>query len=102
MTSSAKSGRGIPGLRKCNPGYGSNIPPLDLLGQRLHHVGDVLEVGVDRQRLAVGFERVLVVADVLQDEAEARQRAEMARLERQHLAQVGKRMTEIVFQVVDG
>src|SRR5580692_7080099 len=49
-----------------------DIPPLDLLGQRLHHVGDVLEVRIDHQRLAVGFERVLVVADVLQDEAEAR------------------------------
>src|SRR5580698_4724423 len=48
-----------------------DIPPLDLLGQRLHHVGDVLEMRVDRQRLAVGFEGVLVVADVLQDEAEA-------------------------------
>src|SRR5580698_9758775 len=63
-----------------------NIPPLDLLGQRLHDVGDVLEMRVDRQRLAVGFERVLVVADVLQDEAEARPRGEVARLERQHLA----------------
>src|ERR1700688_228155 len=49
-----------------------DIPPFDLLGQRLHHVGDMLEVRVDRQRLAVGFERVLVAADVLQDEAEAR------------------------------
>src|ERR1700692_5141524 len=43
----------------------SDIPPLDLLGQRLHHIGDVLEMRIDRQRLAVGFERVLVVADVL-------------------------------------
>ena len=93
MTGSAKSGSSTPG---------SDIPPLDLLGQRLHDVGDVLEMRVDRQRLAVGFERVLVVADVLQDEAEARPRAEVARLERQHLADVGKRVAVIVFQIVDG
>src|SRR5580704_247733 len=78
-----------------------DIPPLDLLGQRLHHVGDVLEMRVDRQRFAIGFERVLVVADVLQDEAEARPGAEVARLERQHLADVGKRMAVIVLQIVD-
>ncbi len=54
--------------------------------QRLHHVGDVLEVRIDRERLAIGFERVLVVADLLQHQAEAGQRAEMARLARQHLA----------------
>jgi hypothetical protein len=45
---------------------------------------------------------VLVVADVLQDEAEARPGAEVARLERQHLADVGERVAVIVFQVVDG
>src|SRR6202140_4679238 len=78
-----------------------DIPPLDLLGQRLHHVGDMLEARIDRQRLAVGFERVLVVADVLQDETEARPGAEVARLERQHLADVGERMAVIVFQVID-
>src|SRR5580704_4257974 len=102
MTGSAKSGRQSPGLRKRNPDYKSDIPPLDLLGQRLHDVGDVLEMRVDHQRLAVGFERVLVVADVLQDEAEARPRAEVARLERQHLADVGERMAVIVFQIIDG
>src|SRR5580704_835670 len=102
MTGSAKSGRESPGLRKRNPGYGSDIPALDLLGQRLYHIGDVLEVRIDRQRLAVGFEGVLVVADVLQDEAEARPGAEVARLERQHLADVGERMAVIVFQIIDG
>ena len=47
---------------------------------------------IDRQRLAVGFERVLVVADILQDAAEARPRPEVARLERQHLTDVGERI----------
>ncbi len=57
---------------------------------------------INHQRLAVGFERVLVVADVLQDEAEARPGAEMARLERQNLADVGERVAVIVFQIIDG
>src|SRR5580700_1618317 len=79
-----------------------DIAPLDLLGQRLHHVGDVLEMRIDRQRLAVGFERVLVVADVLQDEAKARPGTEVTRLERQHFADVGERVAVIVFQIIDG
>src|ERR1700682_62785 len=90
-------------LATCDAHYRElDIPPLDLFGQRLHDVGDVLEMWVDRQRLAVGFERVLVVANVLQDEAKARPRAEVARLERQHLADVGERMAVIVFQIVEG
>ena len=77
------------------------IAPLDLLAQRLHDVGDVLEVRIDRQRPAIGFERVFVVADLLQDETEAGQCAEMARLAHQHLANVGERVAVILLQVVD-
>src|SRR5271168_3886119 len=61
---------------------------FDFFGQRLHNLGDVFEVRVDGERLAIGFERVLVVADVLQNKAEAGQRPEVPRLLRQHLAQI--------------
>ncbi len=46
-------------------------------------------MGIDGERLAIGFERILVVADVLQHQAEPRQRAEVARLARQDLGDVG-------------
>ena len=58
--------------------------------------GEVVEVGIDGERLAVGFERVLVVADVLQDQAKAGQRAEMARFANKHLANVEERMAVIL------
>src|SRR6516165_634028 len=80
----------------------SNILPLDLLGQGLDHLADVLEMRIDGKRAAVGFERVLVVAELLQDQTQSRQRTEMARLARQHLAQVGERMGDIVLEEVDG
>src|SRR5581483_2515325 len=40
----------------------SDVAAFDLFRQRLHHIRDVLEMRIDRQRLAVGFERILVVA----------------------------------------
>ena len=48
--------------------------------KRLDGVGEIVEMRVDGERLAIGFERVFVVADILQDEAEAGQRAEVPRL----------------------
>ena len=45
----------------------SDIAPLDLFAQRLDDVADVLKVRVDRQRPAIGFERMFVVTDLLQD-----------------------------------
>ena len=51
---------------------------------------------MDGERAAEGVERALVVAKLLQDDAEPRERAEMARLARQHLADVGKRPAEIL------
>src|SRR5579862_7501272 len=47
----------------------SDVAALDLFGQRLDGVGDIFEVGVDGERLAVGVQRVLVVADLLQHQA---------------------------------
>src|SRR5216683_830481 len=58
----------------------SDIPAVDLVGELLDQVGDALEVRMDRERAAVNVERLLVVAELLQDDAEPRQRAEMARL----------------------
>ena len=46
---------------------------------------------MDRERAAERFERALVVAELLQDDAEPGERAEVARLARQHLADVGDR-----------
>lgn len=48
----------------------------------------MFEMGIDRKRPAVGFERMPVVADLLQDGAKAGKRAEMARLASQHYANV--------------
>ena len=83
-------------------GGGLNIPAFDLLLQFLHHLGDALQARIDRERAAVDFKRLLVVAEVLQDQAEPGQRAEMARLPAQHFANVGERVAIVLFHVVDG
>src|SRR3954447_9365148 len=80
---------------------GSDIPALDLFGQRLDQVGNALEMRMHGERAAEGVERVLVVAELLQDHAQARQRAEMAWLPRQHLVDVGQRSAEILLLVED-
>src|SRR5579863_5993025 len=54
------------------PEAGSDIAPLDLLLQRLDLVGDALDARIDVEHFAVGLKGVLVVADLLQDQAEAR------------------------------
>src|ERR1700722_20379104 len=58
----------------------SDVASLDLFHQRFDLVRDPLEPGVDVERLAIGVEGALVVADVLHDEAKPGQRPEMARL----------------------
>ena len=83
-------------------GGGLNIPALDLFLQGLDQLGNALDARVDRQRAAIDFQRLLVVADVLHDQAEAGKRAEVARLAAQHLVDIGKRATVILFHVVDG
>src|SRR5438105_2705793 len=49
-----------------------------------------------------GIERVLLIAELVQDHAEARERAEMPRFAHQHLADVFDRVGEILLHVVDG
>src|SRR5438093_10932763 len=51
---------------------------------------------MDRQRAAIGFERRLVVAELLHDGAEPGERAEMARLARQHLADIRNRAAVVL------
>src|ERR1700733_13733976 len=99
--------RSIPGLRTTQSGpwgeqAGLDGAAFDFFGQRLHNLGDVFEVRVDGERLAIGFERVLVVADVLQNKAEAGQRPEVPRLLRQDLAQIGERVAVVLLEIIDG
>src|SRR5260370_17587166 len=47
------------------------------------------------------IKRALIVAKLLQDDAEARERTEMARLARQHLVDIGKREVKVLFRIVD-
>src|SRR2546421_1395786 len=51
---------------------------------------------IDRQRAAERFERELLLTEFLHDNAETRERAEMARLARQHLTDVGKRLAVVL------
>src|SRR5258708_12375268 len=48
------------------------------------------------------IEGVLVVAELLQDDSESRERAEMARLARQHFVDIGERAAKVFFRVIDG
>src|SRR5262249_34731259 len=80
----------MPGTR---PGMTSqsNIPAFDLLAQRLHLIRDFLHVRVDRERLAVGVERLPVLADLLQDHPKAGERPEVTRIAVEHFLDVGHR-----------
>src|SRR5450631_3517899 len=75
---------------------------FDLFDQRLDLFRDALEPRVDVERLAIGIERALVVADVLHDQADPGQRPEMARLPGQHLAEIGERIGVVLLQEIDG
>src|ERR1043166_557766 len=78
-----------------------DVAPLDLLAQALHEVGDFFEHRMDRERTAERFQRMLVVAEFLQDGAETRERTEMARLAREHLVDVGKRVRVVLLGEID-
>lgn len=79
----------------------SKIPPLHLLRQRLHLLVHSLQPRIDLERLAVGLQRVFLVADLLHDHAEAGQRAEVAWLAGQHLGDVGNGVRVLFLQEVD-
>ena len=56
---------------------------------------------MDGERAAEDVERALVVAEFLQDDSEPGERAEMARLARQHLLDIGERAAEVLLGVVE-
>src|ERR1700704_4964288 len=65
-----------------------------------HRVLDAVEVRIDLQRAAVGDERLTVLADGMHDRAEAGERAEVARLERQYVLDVGERAAVVAHDEV--
>src|SRR6266481_7800763 len=79
---------------------GSDVAAFDLFAQALDQFRHLVEVRIDRERLAEGVERALFVAEILHDHAQPRQRAEMARLADQYLLDILKRMGVIVLQVM--
>src|SRR5262249_47136847 len=84
------------------PSCDLDIAPVDLFAQLLDQIGNALQVRVDGQRTAERVERAFVVAELLQDDPQSRERAEMARLACQHFVDVGERAAEVFFRVVDG
>src|ERR1700693_3031207 len=69
----------------------SDIPALDLVGQRFDEFRDLRQMRIDLERAAERLERAFVLAHLLQDHAESGQRPEMARLARERLGDVGER-----------
>src|SRR5690242_357629 len=96
MRSGDLSGTGIVGTTSR-----SDVAALDLLGERLHEFGNLRQVRVDGERPAKRFERELILAELLHDDAEAGERAEVTRLARQHLADVGDRFAVILVGEVE-
>src|SRR5215470_5392 len=78
-----------------------NLAALDLLGEPLHQLGNLLELGMNRKRTAVGLERGLVVTELLHDGAEPGERSKVPRLARQHLMDVRNRALVILVVEVD-
>src|SRR3954470_19821147 len=80
----------------------SDAAAFDLLGQTLDHLVDLGEIRIDLQCAAEHVERVLLVAELLEDHAEPRYRAEVARLADQHLADVLHRLGVFFAHVMKG
>src|SRR5262245_61574908 len=80
----------------------SDIATFNLFLQGLHEIGNAFHSRIDGERAAVNIKRVLVVADLLQDQAKSRQRAEMARFALEHLADIGQRAAIVFLHVEDG
>src|SRR6476659_4650504 len=79
---------------------GSDVAAFDLFAQALDQLRHLLEVRIDRERLAEGVERAPFVAEILHDHAKPRQRAEVARLANQYLLDILERMGVIVLQII--
>jgi len=80
----------------------SEFAAFDLFSQGFDQLRHLFQMRVDRERFAEGFQRALVVADLLHDHAETGERAEMPGLAGQHLLDVLHRMGVVVLQVIEG
>src|SRR5258708_39866032 len=80
----------------------SDVSPVDLLAELLDQIGNSLQARMDSERAAEHVERAFVVAEFLQDDAQAGERAEVSWLARPHLVNGGKGAAEILLGVVDG
>src|SRR5262245_42720307 len=80
----------------------SDIAAFNLFLQGLHEIGNAFHSRIDGERAAVNIKRVLVVADILQDQAKSCQRAEMARFALEHLADIGQCAAIVFLHVEDG
>src|SRR5262245_60736569 len=87
----AKSERGAARFAKDHAAWNLDVAAFDLLGQTLHEIRHLLQMRVHGKRAAECLERELVLVEFLHDDAKSGQGAEMARLARQHLADVGQR-----------
>src|SRR5947209_20099880 len=94
LRSESQTGRPPPGLSHLYPAL--DIPPLNLRGKLVDELLDVGQTGIDRQDVPKDFECALVEALALQDEAHARQGAEMARLEFEHVVNVSHCAVHVV------
>src|SRR5262245_215111 len=89
-------------FRCAQPGPKLDIAALDLFAQLFDQLGNPLQVRMDRQRAAECIKRVLLVAHLLQDDAEPRQRAEVARFACQHLVDGGERAAALLILFGNG
>src|SRR5258706_16466988 len=74
---------------------------LDLFAQLLHQLRNPFQAGMDCECAAERVKCALLIAKLLQDDAEARERTEMARLARQHFVDIGKRAAKVLFRIED-
>src|SRR5215203_939154 len=88
--------------RAANRTRRSNIAAVDLFAQALDHLVDLRQVRIDLERAAEHVQRALLVAELLQDHAEPRHRAEVPRLKLQHLTDVLHRLAEFLAHVANG
>src|SRR5947209_1893905 len=79
----------------------SDIPAVDLVAELLHQFRNALEVRMDGERAPKRVQRAFLIAKILEDDAQAGKRAEVARLPRQHFAYIRQRPGKILFGEID-
>ena len=76
----------------------SDIPAFHFFGQRFDHVRNFFHPRVDPSACRKASQGAFVVAQILHDHAQPRQRAEMAGFARQHLPDVSERTGVVVLR----